>query len=192
MKEKIALVPEKTKEVLKKIKKKKIKIKKPTQKTKKQVTKLGAIILILILMIFTFQYVLIKWQMSKYELPYYVNIDDYREYACVQMSYDAEQGWESVGFHVVQRRVEGVHRWIAVELLPGWYVDFESTLNVLGMHAVSEEMHGKDIFQSEGFFVGAKEIVHIGTTREMHGGLTDWEKIGVESTGSNLNLFSWI
>ena len=162
------------------------------KETKQKITKGGTIILILILMVAGFQLILIKWQMSRYRTPSFSDINDYRQYMCVQMSYDDEKYFEQLGFHVVERRVENQHRWIAIEIGPDIYIDFECTLNLLGTHIVTDQMVNQPIEQSEGFFQNGKEIVHVSSTLQEYDALKDWKVIGTEGPSSNIGIFRLI
>ena len=167
-------------------------IRHPSKETKHKVTKWTTVFLIIVFMLVGVQYAFMKWQISRYTLPHYEGVNQYREYACVQMSFDAEKAWEEAGFHVVQRRVLNEHRWIAIETLPGIYINFESTLDLLGFNLITQNMTGKMIYQSEGFFKNGKQIVAAPTSLSMHGALTDWKPIGHESEWSNIGYFSWV
>ena len=164
----------------------------PSKETKHKVTKWTSVFLILLFILIGAQYAFTKWQMSKYYLSDYDTVEQYREYACVQMSYDAEKAWEGAGFHVVQRRVLNEHRWIAIETFPGYFVEFESTLNILGMHLITPSMTKKMIYQSEGFFENGKQMVNAPTSLSMHGALTDWKPMWYEKEQSNIGYFSWM
>jgi hypothetical protein len=164
----------------------------PSKETRRKVTKWTTVFIVILFILIGIQYAVMKWQMTKYQLPHYENVDQYREYACVQMSYDAEKQWEELGFHVVQRRVMSEHRWIAIEMLPGVYVEFESTLNILGMHLITPSMTKKMIYQSEGFFENGKQIINAPTSLSMHGALTDWKAMWYEKDQSNIGYFSWV
>jgi hypothetical protein len=164
----------------------------PSPEAKRKVTKWTTVFIIIVFILVGTQYAFMKWQIMRYQQPYYEGVDQYREYACVQMSYDAEQFWEQTGFHTVQRRVENEHRWIAVEILPGIYIEFESTLNLFGMHLITQDMTKKMVYQSEGFYKNGKEIVNAPTTLSMHGALTDWKQMWYEKEQSNIGYFSWV
>jgi hypothetical protein len=148
---------------------------------KKRVVTFFKILVIIAAIILLAQYVFMKYQMSMY------NIDD--GYTCVWMSYDAEKFFEGLGFNTVQRRVEGIHRWIAIELWDGMYVDYESTLNILGMHLVNKEMRGKPIQQSEGYFSGDTALVTINDLYDMHTKLKDWKVTGYVGYDTNIDFF---
>lgn len=150
-------------------------------KRKRRTIKILKVLIIVSVLIILAQYVYMKYQISNYD------IDD--GYTCVHMSYDKEKFFEGLGFHVVQRRVEGVHRWIAIEIWDGVYIDYESTLNFFGLHLVNEEMAGKYIYQSEGFFDGNKEIVKVDTVWDMHTKLKDWEVVATEGLSTNMDFF---
>jgi hypothetical protein len=105
------------------------------------------------------------------------------------MSYDAEKFFEGLGFHTVQRRVMGVHRWVAIELWDGFYVDYESTLGLFGVHLINDEMVNQYVYQSEGFFDHGVELVRVKTIPDIHNNLDDWEIIGMENGSSNLWFF---
>ena len=133
-------------------------------------------IILVLLLIVCGQYVITKLQMATY---------DVRDYACVHMSHDMEEFFESLGFNTVQRRVQYEHRWIAIEVLPGCYVEYESTLRLFFNHIVTEDMIDKPIYQSEGFYKDGEEIVHVNNHDDMHFKLKDWEKIGTEEGPAN-------
>jgi hypothetical protein len=139
--------------------------------------------LILVLMLlYGSQYAFLKWQMTRY---------DEINYSCVGMSYDAEQFFESIGIHTVERRVVGEHRWVAIELF-GNYIEFETTMNLFFFHIVTPGMEGQPIEQSEGFFQDGKAIVQVHSNYELHINLKDWKVICVENGTYNswiLNLF---
>jgi hypothetical protein len=152
-----------------------------TPKTRIRITKIAKVLVVIALIVMGIQYAYMKYQISKY------SIDD--GYTCVHMSYEKEKFFEGIGFNVVQRRVEGVHRWVAIELWDGYYVDYESTLNFFGLHLVNEEMTGENIQQSEGFFKNGKEVVKVKTIWDMHTNLKDWKVIDKEGQNTNIEIF---
>lgn len=150
----------------------------PNKKKMKRWKKVVLALVLVFMLLYLGQYVFLKWQMTKY---------DEDKYSCVGMSYDAEQFFESIGIHTIQRRVVGEHRWVAVEIL-GSYVDFEPTLNLLGFHLVTKGMEGAAIYQSEGFFNNGQTIKKVANSTELYTALTDWQKLGEETGTEN----SWI
>jgi len=158
-------------------------IHKKMKKTSRRM-KILKVIIIVALLIIVAQYAFMKYQMTRY------TIDD--GYACVHMSYDAEKFFEGLGFRVVQRRVDGVHRWIAIELWDGMYVDYESTLNIFGLYLINKRMTGQYIWQSEGFFENGQEIVKVKSEREMHTKLSDWKIIGEVGYNTNIQFFEML
>lgn len=142
------------------------------------------VIVMVALLIMVAQYAFMRYQMARY------TIDD--GYACVHMSYDAEKFFEGLGFNVVQRRVDGVHRWIAIEIWDGVFIDYESTLNIFGLYLINERMTGQYIWQSEGFFKDGKEIINIKSEREMHTKLSDWKIIGEVGYNTNIQYFEML
>ena len=150
-------------------------------KRKKRIIKVVKVIVIIAAIILLAQYSYMKYQMSQY------NIDD--GYTCVAMSYDKENFFEGLGFRTVQRRVEGVHRWIAIEIWDGVFIDYESTLNLFGVYLINKEMRGKPIYQSEGFFDKGKEIVNVSSISDMHTALKDWIVVGEVGYNTNIEFF---
>lgn len=154
----------------------KTKIQLRSSKRDKKKLILATIVLVILLLVCA-QYVAIKYQMSVYDI---------HDYACVHMSYDAEKFFEEeLGLHVVQRRVEHCHRWIAIEILPGIYIEYETTLRLFNHHLVTGEMMGEPIYQSEGFWVDGEQNVLVSTHDDIHVELEDWKEIGTETGPPN-------
>jgi hypothetical protein len=56
---------------------------------------------------------------------------------------------------------------------------------MFGMHFITERMVGEKIYQSEGFWDGNTELMHVNNHQDMHVKLKDWIEIGVESGPAN-------
>lgn len=165
--------------MVKKEEKKKIQLQiAPKKKDRKKM--IIATIILVVLLLVSGQYVATKYQMSIYDI---------NDYACVHMSYDAEKFFEDLGFNTVQRRVEAEHRWIAVEILPNIFIEYESTLRIFGLHLVTDDMMGKTIYQSDGFWKEGEQIVSVETHQEIHKDLDDWQAIGNETGPPNQSFW---
>lgn len=161
----------------KKDERKKIRIR-PDKKERKKIWIATAILIVLL--IICGQYVATKYQMSRYDIEHY---------ACVHMSYDTEMALEDLGLRVVQRRVEHEHRWIAIEIIPNVYLEYEPTLAIFGTHLVTEDMIGEPIYQSQGFYIDGEEQVYVSVHEDIHVELTDWEEIGIQEGPPNYEFW---